>query len=274
MASASLGGAIARLRAKRRRAAPPGDSALPAPVEPTGGQAARIMADALWVEQITAEQAAQASGRDQAWVEGVVDGSVDPTLDELELTLNAIGLETRIALKLPGHPWPPIAHDPQRIADTIKRHRELDMEMYGQTWIRREPPQPGATAHLFGAGPGRQDGGGWAAILLANVLHALNISHAGFAARAGIAPQEAQQIATGHLKPPAGDFEQMLAANGVTMAIRIEYYREDDDEEHAAWQADPEEYEATIAAIRAELQAAKPVPWWRRRIRQQRRSIR
>ena len=59
----------------------------------------------------------------------------------------------------------------------------------------------------------------------------------------------------------------MLAANGVPMAIRIDIYSEDDDEEQAAWEADPEGYEATIAAIRAEFQALQPTSRWRRRTR-------
>ena len=204
------------------------------------------------------------------WVQGVIDGAVDPTLDELELALNAIGLETRISLGLPDEPWPPaVPHDRERIADTIRRHRALDTEMYGQMWIRRTPPQPGATARLFGAGPGRQDGGGWAAILFDNVLHGLGVSHAEFAHRAGIPPSDAQQIASGDIKPQTGDFERMLAANGVPMAIRIDIYCEDDDDEHAMWEANPEGYEATIAAIRAEFQAAQPIPRRRRRTRRQ-----
>ena len=158
MISASLR-ALARLRAKSRRRRPPARSGvLSPPVEPVGAQAARIMADALRIEQVTAEQAARACERDPDWVQGVIDGAVDPTLDELELALNAIGLETRVSLGLPDEPWPPaVSHDRERIADTIRRHRALDTEMYAQVWIRRTPPQPGATARLFGAGPGRQD---------------------------------------------------------------------------------------------------------------------
>ena len=255
------------MRGKRRKRGASGRGrTLPEPIKPTGGHASRIMADALWIEQLTAEEAARACRRDPAWVQGVIDGDIDPTLDELELALNAIGLETRVSLGLPDVPWPPIAHDPQRIADTIRRHRELDMEMYGQVWIRRTPPQPGATAHLFGAGPGRQDGGGWAALLLNSVLDSLAISHDEFAHRAVIAPSDAAQIAAGDVKPKAGEFERMLAANGVPMAIRIDIYSDDDDDEHAMWEADPEKYEATIASIRAEFQSLQPTSRrWRSR---------
>ena len=186
------------------------------------------------------------------------DGAVDPTLDELELALNAIGLETRIALGLPDEPCPPaVLHDRERIADTIRRHRELDTEMYAQVWIRRTPPQPGATARLFGAGPSRQDVGGWAAILLHNALRGLSISHCRFAHRDCIPAGEDQQIASGDTKPQAGAFERMLAANGVPMAIRIDIYCEDD--EQAMWEADPEGCEAKINAIRAEFQSLVPV---------------
>ena len=270
MISATLR-ALARRRANSRQRRPSISSGvLSPPVEPIGAQAARIMADALWIEQVTVEEAARASERDPDWVQGAVDGAVDPTLDELELALNAIGLETRISLGLPDEPWPPaVPHDRERIADTIRRHRALDTKMYAQMWIRRTPPQPGATARLFGAGPGRQDGGGWAAILLHNALHGLSISHSQFAHRACIPASEAQQIATGDTKPQAGAFERMLAANGVPMAIRIDIYCEDDDEEQAMWEADPERYEAKIKAIRAEFQAAQPIPRWRRRARRQ-----
>ena len=265
MISASLR-ALARRRANSRRRRPPISSGvLSPPVEPIGAQAARIMADALWIEQVTAGEAARACERDPDWVQGVIDGAVDPTLDELELALNAIGLETRISLGLPDEPWPPaVPHDRERIADTIRRHRALDTEMYAQMWIRRTPPQPGATARLFGAGPGRQDGGGWAAILLHNALHGLSISHSQFAHRACIPHSETHQIATGDTKPQAGAFERMLAANGVPMAIRIDIYCEDDNEEQAMWETDPERYESKIKAIRAEFQALQQTSRWRR----------
>lgn len=233
---------------------------LPAPIEPEDGQAARIMTDALWIEQVTAAQAAQASGRDETWIQGVADGTVDPTLDELEVALNAIGLETRIALGLPDRPWPPVPHDRGRVAEKIRRHRTLDMDMYGRVWIRRSPPQPGATARLFGAGPGREDGGGWAAILTRNVLHALDATPKGLARCARISVQQAESLAVGQWRPRSGAFEGILAEVGVPMVIRIEEYCEDDDDEHAAWEADPEGYESDIAALRAEFQSLRPSP--------------
>ena len=242
MASAALP-TLPPVRSKRRqRKLSRCDRDLPQPVEPTGGHASQIMADALWIEQVAADEAAQASGRDTAWIQGVVDGTVDPTLDELELALNAIGLETRIGLGLPGEPWPPaISHDRERIAEKIRRHRALDMEMYGRVWIRRGPPQPGATARLFGAGPGREDGGGWAAVLVRNVFECLAISEYEFAQRVGTSPSEVERLVSGAgARPSAKDVEQLLARLGVPMAIRIEEYCDDDDYEHGLWWLTPQ----------------------------------
>ena len=228
---------------------------LPRPIEPTGGHASRVMADALWIEQVTAEEAAQACRREPTWVQGVIDGDVDPTLDEIELALNAIGLETRVSLGLPDEPWPPpVPHDRDRIAEKIRRHRELDMEMYGNVWIRRSPPQPEASARLFGAGRGREDGGGRAAILVCNVLESFGVRIADVAERVGLSSSEVERIASGAgEKPSVNAVERLLADIGVPITIRIEEYCDDDDYEHALWESDPAVYEAKIAAIRYEL---------------------
>ena len=144
----------------------------------------------------------------------------------------------------------PFTHDRERIAEKIRRHRALDMDMYGRVWIRRAPPQPGATARFFGAGPGREDGGGWAAVLVRNVFECLAVSEYEFAQRVGTSPSEVERLISGAgARPSAKDVEQLLARLGVPMAIRIEEYCDDDDYEHELWVADPAAYEAKIAAI-------------------------
>ena len=219
-----------------------------------------MMADALWIEKLGAAEAAEAMCRPAEWVQGVVDGTVDPTLDELEVAVNAIGLETRVSVDATGRSWPPVAHDREKLADRIARHRALDSEMYGEAWIQRGPPQPGATARLFSAGPGRSDGGGWAAILTRNCLSELGATAEQLAYRAGVGADQAGRLASGEWKPAAGEFERILASLGVRMAIRLEEYEIQDDAEQAAWEADPEEYEARIEATRREIQSWEPIP--------------
>ena len=230
------------------------------PIEPLGGQAARIMEDALWIEKLTATEAAEAMRRPVEWVQGVVDGTVEPTLDELELAVNAIGLETRIGTRDSSRHLASSASHRQMLADKIARLRDLDFEMYGETWIQRGPPQPGATARLFFVGPGRTDGGGWAAMLTRSCLSENGITPKQLAARAGIPKKRADQLARGEWKPTVGEFERILAACGVPMSIRLEAYEHDDDDAHAFWESGPEDYEARINSIRQEIQTWKPIP--------------
>ena len=225
------------------------------PVEPVGGQAARMMSDGLWIEGLDAAGAAEAMRRPAEWVVGVAGGTIDPTLDELEVSLNAIGLETRIDINTTGPLRPMHArHNREKLAEKIARHRAL-----GEVWIQRGPPQPGAKARLFSAGPGRTDGGGWAAILTRQCLWQIGVTVEQFAARAGIAPDAAARLASGDWKPQAGHFERILAACGVPMAIRLEEYDPHDDYEQAEWEADPEGYEKQIEAIREEIQSWEPI---------------
>ena len=249
---------IRNRRADRRRNSQPWPG--PEPIEPLGGQAARIMEDALWIEKLSAAEAAEAMRRPVEWVQGVVDGTFEPTLDELELAVNAIDLETRIAARGGSRRLPSFAYHRQKLADKIARHRDLDLEMYGETRIQRGPPQPGATARLFGVGPGRTDGGGWAAILTRSCLSEIGITAQQLAARAGIPDERAEQLACGEWKPTVGEFERILAACGVPIAIRLEAYEHDDDDGHAYWESGPEDYEARINSIRQEVQSWKPIP--------------
>ena len=219
-----------------------------------------MMADGLWVEKLTAAEAAEAMRRPAEWVAGVADGTIDPTLDELEVALNAIGLETRIAINTTRPLWDMhVRHNREELADRIARNRALDEQMHGEAHVQREPPQPGAQARLYGAGPGRTDGGGWAATLTRNCLSEIGITAGELADRAGIAPELAAQLANGEWKPASGEFERILAAIGVPMAIRLEEYEWHDDAEQAAWEADPEGYEKSIEAIRAEVQSWEPI---------------
>ena len=260
MGAVRVPSAARRLRARSRRRGR-GSELWPGrgPVDPVGGHAARMMADALWVEKLGAAEAADAMRRPAEWVQGVVDGTVDPTLDELELAVNAIGLETRVSVDATGRSWPPVAHDREKLADKIARHRALDSEMYGEAWVQRGPPQPGATARLFSAGPGRSDGGGWAAVLTRNCLFDVGATAEQLACRAGIGAERARGLASGEWKPAAGEFERILASAGVRMAIRLEEYETHDDEHQARWEADPEGYEARIEATRREIQSWQPV---------------
>ena len=255
MASAALP-TLPPVRSKhRQRKLSRCDRDLPQPVEPTGGHASQIMADALWIEQVAADEAAQASGRDTAWIQGVVDGTVDPTLDELELALNAIGIETRVSLGELSSGSLAHQYSKEALRERIAQQRELESEMYGRAWIRRTPPQPGVSARMTGAGPGRSDGGGRAASLTRRALRDLGVTVNVFAVRAGIDPNQAEQLTRGKWKPATGEFERICASNGLRMTIWLDEYCDDDDDEHAAWEADPAKYEAEIDALRSGFQA-------------------
>ena len=104
-----------------------------APIAPVGCLPAKVMADALWIEQVSAEEAAEACQRSVEWVEGVLAGTLDPTLDELELAVNAIGLETRIALGGVDRPRELPVFNRQELADKIAGHRALDIEMHASS---------------------------------------------------------------------------------------------------------------------------------------------
>ena len=233
---------------------------FPPQIAVAGGQAATVVGDALWVENLAVGEAAEAMRRPAEWVEGVAAGEVDPTLDELEVAVNAIGLETRVHVGLPDRRWPPAARSRQQVADNVAALRDHDMRAYGRIWVQRGPPQPGAEARLFSAGPGRTDGGGRAAILARNTLASLGVTAGQIAARAGIAADEAAELAGGGWRPAAGEFERILAACGVPMLISLDEYDFGDDERHAAWEADPAGYEARIAAIRCEVQSWQLAP--------------
>lgn len=236
-----------RQRAKRKQ------PILLDPIEPVGGHAARIMADALWIEELAPAEMAEACRRPAEWIEGVVDGSVDPTLDELELAVNAIGLETRISLGgVYGRKDLP-THDRQELADRISRYRAMDMEEYGQVWIQREPPQPGVTARQFSAGPGRTDGGGKAAVLIAFAAGGLQLSASEFASRTGLSDEDVTALTLGKRRPTYSEVERILAAVGIPMAVMLEEYEWHDDELHNIWKADPTKYEEDLAALGEEV---------------------
>ena len=242
-------------RKRRQRKMSRCDRELPQAVEPTGGHASQIMADALWIEQITAEEAAEACGRDTAWIQGIVDGTVDPTLDELELALNAIGLETRVSLGELSSGSLAHKYSKEALRERIRQQRELESEMYGRAWIRRTQPQPGVSTRMAGAGPGRSDGGGRSASLTRRALRDLGVTVNVFSVRAGIDPNQAEQLTRGKWKPATGEFERICASNGLRTTIWLDEYCDDDDDEHAAWEADPAKYEAEIDALRSEFQA-------------------
>ena len=236
------------------------------PVRPVGRQAAQMMTDAMRIENIDAAELAAAAGREPAWIEAVADGRIDPTLDELELAVNAVGLETRIATLIPhwmpdsfwddSTAWPTPAHDREALAERIARSRAVDSELYGETDVRRGAPQPGASARLFSAGPGRTDGGGWAAILAGNCLHALRMTSREAAVSAGWDPARCNGMQSGAFKPSCDGMEAFLACNGIRMAVRLDVYDDHDDEHHAMWLADPDGYEAVSRQIGAEVNTA------------------
>ncbi len=215
------------------------------PTEPCLTEAARMLRDGLWIEQVTPAEAAQASERTVKWIEGVLDGTVHPTLDELELTLNAIGLEMRI------HPYPAdekchIRHAPGVIATKIQHYREVDLRVDGETIIQRSPPQPGVTRRQFSAGPKRQDGGGSAAILTALCLGStistrVSITPKKFARKAKISQTQLDELLSGDWTPTSVQFEKMLARNGIALHYRLEPYEYHDDELHYLWKMQQKE---------------------------------
>ncbi len=218
-------------------------------------QTARMMADALTVERVTPAEAAQASGRSVEWVEGVAAGEIDPTLDELELALNAIGLELRCGLRPLGRRCHP-PHDPVALAERIRQEREADLALFGEARIQRSPPQPGATRRLIGAGPTRRDDGGWAALLVLDRLSLMTVppvTPLKFAIRARIGWRRMRRLRSGAWVPTAGRLERMLNRNGAELHLRLEAYEYHDDDLHEYWRSDPERYERQRERLHREM---------------------
>ena len=214
--------------------------------------AATMMSDAIFVEQVTAQEIADASGKSVEWVQDVAEGTTDPNFDDLEVTLNAIGLELRATL-CDQKPNGSIInlHNPERLKRRIANEREADMYQFGTITLQRCPPQPNTTRRLFGVGSKRTDGGGRAALLAKRC----NVEVEDFGNKVGLTRQKLSSLMSGAWVPTINEFKELLAKCGKVLSLRLEPYEYHDDELQMIYEQDPEAYEKDLEAIRKEVRA-------------------
>lgn len=226
--------------------------------------AAAVLRTARAVLGITTAELATAAGCDQSLVRRIESGEFDPDMDTLGRLVNAVGLELRCGTRSsPNSDYALVdADEVARLAAEVATARDFR----GRFGLGPPGPLPGtqadwdgippAPSHLFGAGPGRRDEGGWAAILLASVRWELGMTPVEFAAAAGVSETDVARIETGEVRPPLGEVQRILNAAGTALHLRLEVYDEHDDGLHLRALADPDRFDRTIRGAREVFAAA------------------
>ena len=203
--------------------------------------------------EITAEEMAEAAGCGVTLVNQIESGDHDPVIDTVGRLVSAVGLELRCG----GRPEPNPAYrqvDPDevaRVAGEAARIREF-RALFGRGGLPKPTHQiewdgaPPAPPYLYGAGPGRRHGGGWAALLIEPERFYLKMTEAEMAAAAGISESALSEIESGGHRPAMGEVERILSAVGVALHIRLEVYDDHDDRLHQIALEDPERLERTL----------------------------
>ena len=220
-----------------------------------GDRAAALIATARAALGVSAADVAEAAGCEVALVEDIEDGRHDPTLDTVERLVNSLGLEVRAG---PGSEPNPAyngvaAAEVERVRQAFQRASEF------RKAHRLGPlgPPPGvqpswdgdgpAPPRMFGAGPTRRDGGGWAAILVRGQRQRRQMSRREMVETAGISLARAAGIEDGSVRPAVHELERLLSAVGASLRVRLEPYDDHDDGLHLQAQADPKRYQRRLA---------------------------
>lgn len=203
--------------------------------------------------EITAEEAAEAAGCDVSLVHRIESGEHDPVIDTLGRLVSVVGLELRCGAKSAPNPAY-LRVDPDevaRVAGEITRSREF----WGQFGCQSPMPGhqlewdgiPPAPPRMFGAGPTRRHGGGWAALLLGLRCDIPEMTRAEFAETAGVGEAVLSKIESGEYRPPMGEVQRILNTVGRELYVHLEVYEDHDDGLHTAALKDPERLERTLA---------------------------
>lgn len=219
-------------------------------VECAGGTAGGL----LWVARaalgVDADEVAEAAGCGTGLVTAIESGGLDPVLDTVERLVNSLGLEVRA-----GSGGEPGSGSIEATVSEVARVRRAFLELVE---FRRahglRPPgppsgvQPGwdgtdpAPPRLFGAGPTRRDGGGWAAILVGTARQRSGMSQSDLASATGMTRASVAAIEDGLTRPPVSELERVLSATGCALRARLEPYDDHDDGLHLRALADPVRY--------------------------------
>ena len=214
------------------------------------GVAAGLVLVALAALGMRSEEVAEAAGCDAKLVWAIEAGRFDPALDTVERLVNSVGLEVRAgADREPGTTFSVVCES--EVARVRRAFTEL-VEFRRSHGLRPPGPPVGAQPHwngadpapprLFGAGPTRRDGGGWAAILVRSARQRCGMGQTGLAAAAGLDPARVAAIENGALRPPVKELEMVLSAMGFGLRTRLEPYDDHDDGLHLRAQSDPGRY--------------------------------
>ena len=204
--------------------------------------------------EITAEEMAEAAGCDVSLVERIESGEHDPVMDTVGRLVSVVGLELRCGAEDAPNPGY-LRVDPGEVARVAKEITK-SREFWGQFGCQSPTPShqtewdgiPPAPPHLYGAGPGRRHGGGWAALLIGTERSLLDLTQAELADAAGISKAALAEIEaeTGEHRPTMGEVQRILTAAGRELYVHLEVYEDHDDGLHQRALEDPERLERML----------------------------
>ena len=207
------------------------------------------------------------AGCAEGLVRRIESGDMDPTLDTVERILNASGLEVRAGPAPPNGRYSGAAPDPgevARVRASIEAERALREELgappAGPTvgaqpdWEGQDP----APARHIGAAEGRQDAGGWAAVLVRSAIAEAPGGVEAFAGAAGVDAQTLDRICAGAHRPTVGELARLLERAGTGLRVRLEVYDDHDDGLHLSAVADPERHRRIKARAEEIFASAQP----------------
>lgn len=193
---------------------------------------------------------AEAAGCDTELVRAIEAGQLDPALDTVERLVNSVGLEVRAGTD--GEPGTAHSVACESEVERVRRGFSELVEFRRSHGLRPPGPPVGTQPHwdgadpapprLFGAGPTRRDGGGWAAILVRSARQRCGMAQTGLAAAAALDRAGVAAIEDGALRPPVKELERVLSAMGFGLRTRLEPYDDHDDGLHLRALSDPGRY--------------------------------
>ena len=222
--------------------------------EPVGvvpGLAAVLVRTARAARAMKVGHVAAAAGCGAGLVGAIEDGEGDPTLDTVGRIVNSIGFELR-AGPGPGPDARYLAVDQAEVERLAAEYQAAAARAAEFGWRPPGPPegaqhdwdgQHAAPPRLFGAGRTRRDEGGWAAMLVRSERARVGLDRAGLAAATGMGEDTVARVEQGDAVLPVGELQEVLAAMGASLEVRLEVYDDHDDVLHLKAAADPVAYE-------------------------------
>lgn len=228
------------------------------------GVAAGLVLTARAALEIGVDELAGAAGCGVDLVDDIETGRCDPVLDTVERLVNSVGLEVRAGAGdgsggvLAAMFESEVRRVRQAFVEAVEFRGFCGLGPPGPLkgtqwdWDGVEPAPP----RLFGAGPTRRDGGGWAAILVSGQRQRSGAALEDIAAAASVSPARVAGIEAGRIRPPTSELERLLSAMGAGLRARLEPYDDHDDGLHLQAVADPERYRRRLSNGEAAFSAA------------------